>query len=113
MTLTPGESMPDVSFWGMPNADKLAHFGMFFILAFLMVRGFLKKMLVRDIKNRPFYITLVVTIVYGVLIEYAQSYIPGRSIEFNDMLANGLGSILGVLGYLFLKKNKYFSDFLW
>jgi len=110
-TLTPGESMPEVDFWDFANADKLAHFGVFAILSFLMVKGFSKQALFLRLKSNAMILTLLTTVLYGGLIEYAQSFIPGRSIEFNDMLANGLGSMLGVITYFFLKKNKFFSDF--
>ncbi len=111
-TLTPGESMPEVDFWDFANADKLAHFGVFAVLSFLMIRGFLLKSPFFGLKNKKIMLTLVITIMYGGLIEYAQSFIPGRSIEFNDMLANGFGSMIGLFVYLFLKKNKFFGDFL-
>lgn len=111
-TLTPGKSMPELDFWDFANADKLAHFGVFAILAFLMVRGFSKQFSFSGLKSNPIFITLLISVVYGALIEYAQSFIPGRSIEFNDMLANGFGCVLGVVGFVLLKKSKFFSDFL-
>lgn len=111
-TLTPGESMPEVDFWDFANADKLAHFGVFAVLSFLMIRGFLLKSSLFGLKNKKIIFTLVITIIYGGLIEYAQSFIPGRSIEFNDMLANGFGSAIGVFVHSFLKKNNFFGDFL-
>jgi len=111
-TLTPGESMPEVNFWDFANADKLAHFGVFAVLSFLMIRGFSLKSSLFGLKNKKIIFTIVITIMYGGLIEYAQSFIPGRSIEFNDMLANGFGSAIGVFVYLFLKKNNFFGDFL-
>ena len=104
--------MPEMVFWDFANADKLAHFGVFSVLSFLMVRGFLLKTPFFGLKNKKIILTLVITIVYGGLIEYTQSFIPGRSLEFNDMLANGLGSMIGVFAYSFLKKNNFFSDFL-
>lgn len=34
---------------------------------------------------------------YGVLAEYAQSTVPGRAAQWWDMLANGIGVVLGIV----------------
>lgn len=42
------------------------------------------------------FLLLLVVFVWGVLMEIGQRYVPGRSFEYADMLANGVGIILGV-----------------
>ena len=37
------------------------------------------------------------TLVYGIIIELLQNYAPGRSFEFNEILADGAGAGFGII----------------
>lgn len=83
----------------MPNADKLVHFVIFFILAAVMFRAF----------KLPVYIHLILLAFYGIAIELMQSTIPYRSASAADVVADFIGAasfflLLGVYS-LFKKKN--------
>ena len=50
------------------------------------------------IHNRSQYAALCAAIVvYGALIEWAQSFLPGRVMSFYDFLANVVGVVLGAI----------------
>ena len=69
--------------------DKLNHASAFAALAFagwLSVRG-----------RRGRWPTMALLLMYGALIEVAQRFVPGRSAEWADLLADALGIGLGVL----------------
>ncbi len=42
-------------------------------------------------------VVLTVTILYGISDEFHQSFVPGRQPSWYDVLADGLGGLLGVL----------------
>ena len=76
-------------------SDKLAH-----LLAYGGM-GFLAYMSVDSAKKRFYLFLLVISL--GVVLEFIQSYIPGRSASFLDIVANTLGAGLGYfLGWIFL-----------
>jgi len=100
--LTPGNNLPKVPLF--PYADKLIHFGVFAILTFLWSRvgtidqqGSLcwRKLLTN---------LLVFTIIFPILVEYLQMYVPNRSFEIEDIIANLIGGIIGFIGFIILYK---------
>ena len=76
--------------------DKLAHFGVFGLLATTIAR--------LDAARRwrllgPLWAIVLVS-VYGIVIEFLQSLTPMRSMEYDDWLADTLGAVLAVVLYL-------------
>jgi VanZ family protein len=100
--LTPGNNLPKVPLF--PYADKLIHFGVFAILTFLWSRvgtidqqgGLCWKKLLTNL--------LVFTIIFPILVEYLQMYVPNRSFEIEDIIANLIGGIIGFIGFIILYK---------
>lgn len=45
----------------------------------------------------PVGFAVALSITYGVGIEYFQERVPGRAFEFDDIVADAIGSVLGVL----------------
>jgi len=69
------------------NSDKIAHFisyGGLAVLAYFIARSF----------NTRFYLFISV-IVLGILLEFLQLVIPGRSFSYLDILANISGTLFG------------------
>jgi VanZ family protein len=86
-------SIPDLSTPGLgfTMTDKIGHFAEYFILGFLTARA------VSIFNKRPlsiFWISSALASGYGILDEFHQLLIPGRTTEGLDMTANILGSIL-------------------
>ncbi|MEE9554569.1 MAG: VanZ family protein [candidate division Zixibacteria bacterium] len=86
-------SIPDISTPGIrfTFADKIAHFIEYFILGLLTanaVRAFARK------SWSIFWISALLAAIYGVLDEFHQLLVPGRSMEGWDMAADFLGAIL-------------------
>ncbi len=98
LTLLPGNQMPDMTFdlTDFLKFDKVAHFFVFAVLVCLMSIGFTKQNTYSNIHFKPVRHALLVSILYGIMIEIAQSYIPERNFEFSDLVANTFGSGLGV-----------------
>jgi len=76
-------------------ADKLAHF-----IAYGGM-GFLAYISVASVNKRVYLFLLVISL--GVVLEFFQLYIPGRSASFVDIMANTLGVIVGYfVGWILL-----------
>ena len=83
------------------HIDKFIHFILFFIQSYLVTKSYFLR-----IKNLTFSILKVIIqfIIFCILIEVIQIYIPYRSFESFDLLMNISGSVVGsIIGY-FLSK---------
>jgi VanZ family protein len=81
------------------NGDKIAHLGEYLVLGLLLVRALRATLRV----SRPLFaamiaIGLVVTV--GAADEFLQSFIPGRTCDIFDLLADVLGGTIAQLVYV-------------
>ncbi|HLP09111.1 MAG TPA: VanZ family protein [Opitutaceae bacterium] len=84
---------PPVSFVGI---DKVAHFGVFGLLATLVLR---MPSVWRRFGGRGWLAVAAVSL-FGATDEWHQSFTPGRSVEVADWIADTTGAALAVLLYL-------------
>lgn len=82
--------------------DKIVHFIFYFTLTGLLLNYFRQ---LKSLRNYIF-ISFLLAIIYGIIIEIIQDIIPTRrNFDYKDMFANTLGSIMMVIFFLkFLKK---------
>ncbi len=81
--------------------DYFLHAGEFFALGLFTARMMAPK------QNQKFFlslllITLFLIIAFGYLDEVHQSFVPGRHSSFNDLVADTIGGLGGILTYSFL-----------
>ena len=100
----PDLSAPDL---GFNLQDKFAHFIEFSILAILLFRATINSKSERT-RNRSFYLTIIIGIVYAVFDEVHQLFVPGRSAEVADAVADTIGVLFAVFFYSLLLKLKFF-----
>ena len=83
LTSYPSLKIPDI---GTSIEDKLAHFGVYLILAFLMSRS----LWYRDNIStwRLIYLSVLYCTLFAFFDEIHQSFIPGRSTELYDLLSD-------------------------
>jgi len=101
----PSNHIPDFPFLEQFHLDKIVHFSIFFIFTILLIRSFsiLNKYLF--IKNNAVIAALILSIIYGSLLEYLQGFsFIGRTRDILDLTANIIGSISGIPFLKFLKK---------
>lgn len=103
LTLSPGKYIPKANYWGMLSVDKYVHVGIFFIQVILLLYG---AKILRIVSGKAYLTYLIIGVTYGIAIEFIQQFIPLRSFELNDMLANTCGAILAVL--VFYVGERYF-----
>lgn len=82
-SVMPGKQLPSNLPW-----DKALHFIGYFGLGFLARMGSDK---------RPTWLLMIACILFSLVIEVAQMFIPNRGFEWADLLANSLGVVTGVL----------------
>ena len=95
----PGNKLPaENSFTYAFKVDKVIHFILFFTFSYTLLLYF-KKSDKKCLKNKRIQIIAVIScIIYGILLEFYQKlYVPSRSFDITDMLANTIGSIFGLL----------------
>ena len=103
LTLTPGKSIPDLELF---SYDKLGHMGIFMLQAYFLVSGINFDKKNKNSVTKSLLLGLLITEIYGASVEVAQHFIPDRSMDIMDLLANSLGVILGgVIFYLSIKLN--------
>jgi VanZ family protein len=72
--------------------DKVAHFGVFGLLALLVLRtGF---------PPRRAWVAVALVSAFGLTDEWHQSFTPGRFVEVADWVADTLGAIVAVTVYI-------------
>jgi len=98
LTLTPGEYVPSYSLF---SYDKLGHAGIFCIQAVLLIATFT---IYGRNSTSSIISGMVISIVYGFIIEGIQGLIPGRSMDMYDALANIAGSFFAPVVFYVLKK---------
>lgn len=79
--LTPVSGLPPIDLW-----DKAVHTTVFVVLMVLLILAHAKQLSVLPL-------ALLLTL-YGVLIEFGQLFVPGRSFSLLDIVANTLGVII-------------------
>lgn len=72
--------------------DKFLHFLVFGILAFLIARSF-KNTSISSLNKYYSIWAIGITTIYGILDEFHQYYVPGRSSTIADWIADVLGAI--------------------
>jgi len=65
-----------------PHVDKVAHFGIFFLLAIIMDKAF----------KLPLYSQILLLAGYGAAIEIMQDTLPYRQASLGDFIADFLGA---------------------
>lgn len=76
-----------------PHADKVVHFGMYFILQLLFMRYDSS-----EVKGKNKVIIFILVVSYGFIIELIQGYfLVDRFFENYDIIANITGALMGIL----------------
>ena len=91
LSLQPAGSGPEIHIW-----DKALHFFGYFVLMLLCELAFKP--------GHQIVLKLVLVVLYGLLIEGLQYFVPGREVSLLDALANLSGIVSAVLIMALLRK---------
>jgi VanZ family protein len=102
LLVLPGPDIPSVGFLDIIYFDKWVHAGLFGGMTFLFSLPFFWKL--NATKKLLIYIAIV-CVLYGVAMEYVQKYIAfERDFDYFDMVADGVGCIIGYFASAILKR---------
>lgn len=90
------ESVPE-----LPYSDKLLHFFAYAVLGAFFLRAY-KTLRVRNRLNLLIMLSILSSSLYGISDELHQYFVPCRSAEWMDILADILGSVFGVFIYQYI-----------
>lgn len=94
----PGKDLPSAGWMDKIEFDKIVHIGLFSILTALWCRAV--KNSKKNLKpvQQLFMIVALVVVIYGTGMEFIQKYfVPNRSFDTGDILADAIGSLVGFL----------------
>ncbi len=101
LSVIPGIQLPEFNLF---SADKLAHAFVYCVLVVVILHGHRKQNGGFSGKKSVAGAFLFATF-YGVAMEFVQgTFFPGRFCEFDDMIANAFGALVGTLIFSFTTK---------
>jgi VanZ family protein len=80
-------------------SDKLAHLGEYFILGACLIIGLHRS----GSNGNMLIVTILAGVIFGSIDELHQSFVPGRSMDYWDILADSIGSASSSLAYVLLR----------
>ncbi len=106
-TSLPVERLPNIGL-----NDKINHFIAYFILAVLVNLTLIFQRKSRFLFKKAPLVTIIIGLLYGAVDELHQIFVPGRFADTLDWMADGLGTIVGVLVvYYLINRLKYRLEF--
>jgi VanZ family protein len=100
----PSISLPEVE---IISADKIIHMGVYGMLAALCYISLIHLEKNSTLTDSPFSWSLVITSLYGITDEFHQYFVPNRSAEMQDWLADFAGAVIAVLIIKYYMQNRY------
>jgi len=86
----------------IPGTDKVVHMTIYAVLCGLLHRAFRMQPNVR-LASLSLYLAIGVTLLYGITDEVHQYFVPGRSSDIMDVLADLSGGFIYLVLYMKLK----------
>lgn len=107
LMLLPGNYYPRVtSFFDWLGPDKLIHFFLFGIYAFLLLEGFRKQSAMPIVRKYPVIFSLLLGMVFAIFTEMMQKFvIPGRNGNMYDFYADAIGCLMGMISWYIIRRN--------
>ncbi len=84
------DSLPPLTLF--PHSDKVVHFITYLILGFILRRAFHFSDS-EIIRQNGLHIAVICALLWGLSDEIHQAYVPGRSADFADFIADGIGAL--------------------
>ena len=103
------KELPSVTYLELMEFDKLVHIVLFGLLMLSFTVALRKQTRMAWAQKNAMVIALLFSIVYGSVIELVQFFmVQDRTGELYDVLANGLGALLGILFFRFIYGKELF-----
>ena len=108
LTGVPGNVIPKVgNFWDWIGSDKLAHFLLYGIFTYLLLRNTSKQLSASVLKKKQILLLLLIGIVFAAITEILQAKVfINRNGNWYDFGANVIGCLAGLAIYSLKTKKK-------
>lgn len=91
--------------------DKLLHLIAYFSLSLTTILAQWKFSRIKEsstfyFKNNymnDYLLIFLLTFFYGIILELIQNFLPSRNLDINDIIANGIGIVIGLLVFFVIK----------
>ncbi len=105
----PGSGIPHIQFVFIIPLDKLIHIFLYLGLSCLLLCC--NSLQYGTPVLRSYFVkALSIALLYGIAIEFIQErFCSGRSFEWMDVLADGAGTILGMILFLVMQRSKRYN----
>jgi VanZ family protein len=91
-------ALPGIGVVRIPvNVDKIIHAVIYLVLCLLVWRALYYQAKFPNLQKRAILAAFLFTLAYGALDEFHQIYVPGRTPDPMDVVADGTGSMVVVL----------------
>ncbi|GMU96384.1 VanZ family protein [Ignavibacterium album] len=109
LTSLPSDQVPSVEI-----GDKVNHFLAFFVLGFFLNLTLKYQHRYPNLKKNILITTIIIAAGYGIMDELHQLFVPGRSAELLDWIADFLGAVTGSLlaEFIYRRFNLALNNFL-
>lgn len=97
----PSDKFPKIEF---EISDKILHLAVYFVLFLTAYYSFNNQKKFKIIKDYVIISSLVFSVLYGALDEIHQLFVPGRSCDIYDWLADVAGVILAIIVLHLIKR---------
>lgn len=81
----------------MPRDDLVKHAIVYCIFGFFIARAFYHQTRYMRLREYLFLFTFLLGMLYGISDEFHQYFVPGRSTEISDAVADSVGTIIGYI----------------
>ncbi len=105
----PSASIPETGLLDIPLIDKFIHFALFSVFGILLASGFFKNQRTGGSGSwrRRIVLSIITGIGYGAITEYWQfCCLTDRHGSLADVLANGFGTVFGVILFEVFRSSK-------
>lgn len=86
--------------------DKVIHLSIYFVFALLVYRGLADQHASTGEPSRASWLTLLIIGLYGASDEFHQFFVPGRSMDLFDWIADVGGGVLCIAVVVFLARRR-------
>lgn len=93
---------PDIKL-SVSNEDLIKHAIAYSIFGFFLARALYHQDRFPKLRERHNLFTFILGSLYGISDEFHQFFVPGRSSEVSDLLADSFGILIGMLLFNYLK----------
>jgi VanZ family protein len=93
LSALPGSAIPDLE---VPHADKLVHAVVYGILGALTFRG-ARRSRPNHSTARVVAVAVLIAVLYGITDELHQAFVPRRTPDWHDAVADTVGGLIGAL----------------